>query len=396
MVILADFRSTNAIHFEINKFYAEFYKYRLKQSVHMFAEREHLSAIHEACPIDKQTGFLFYKPYSRSRIIRMYLLEVATLVRLMRVIIYARRHRTTLLHILNVSHFSHNVARIMLRAMPPGCPVLLSIHDEIESVIKVETRFWKLPFWFPMSLSIPVKNLYPIVLGNNIKTKLETLNIQARDWISIEHPYTFAPLDTTSYQDKPCLTIGTVGAASVTKGSQFIFQLAERFKDQVKAGRICFKIIGRLDASMTPHVNPFVQFHDPQVFYDKEMFDRDILALDAVLYCFPIDSYQLTASGSIFDAVKFNKPIITSRNAYCEWVLRDVPEEYVTWLSNLDQIENVLREWLVHGPPVITASVYDSIRAIHSPEAVGSEFGKQLADKCGGLAEFEHLSPSLE
>ena len=273
--------------------------------------------------------------------------------------------------------------------------MLLSIHDEIESVIKVENRFWKLPFWFPVSLSIPVKNLHPIVLGNNIKTKMESLNIQARDWISIEHPYTFAPIDTMSHQDKPCLTIGTVGAASVTKGSQCIFQLAERFKDQVKAGRIYFKIIGRLDSSLTPFVNPLVQFHDPQVFYDKEKFDRDVLALDAVLYSFTADSYQLTASGSIFDAVKFNKPIITSRNAYCEWVLRDVPEEYVTWFSSLDQIENVLRKWLVHGPPVIPAPVYDSIRAIHSPEAVGSEFGKQLADKCGGLLDLEHPSSSL-
>ena len=82
----------------------------------MFAERDHLSVIHGACPIDRQTAFVFYKPYSKSRIIRMYLNELVTIARLMRVIIYARRHRATLLHILNISHFSHNIARLMLRS----------------------------------------------------------------------------------------------------------------------------------------------------------------------------------------------------------------------------------------------------------------------------------------
>ena len=158
----------------------------------------------------------------------------------------------------------------------------------------------------------------------------------------------------------------------------------------VKAGRICFKIIGRLDSSVTPYVNPFVQFHDPQVFYSKETFDRDVLALDGVLYSFPSDSYHLTASGSIFDAVKFNKAIVTSRNAYCEWVLRDVPEGYVTWFGNLDQIENVLHKWLIHGPPVITASAYDAVRVAHSLEAVGSSFARQLADRFRDSPEFEH------
>ena len=315
----------------------------------------------------------------------MYLNELVTIARLMRVIIYARRHRATLLHILNISHFSHNIARLMLKVLPPGCPILLSIHDELESVIKVENRFWKLPFWFPMSLSIPVRKLYPIVLWSSIKTRLETINIRTKDWISIEHPYTFVPFDAISHRSRACLTIGTVGTASVTKGSELIFQLAERFKDYVKAGRICFKIIGRLDSSVTPYVNPFVQFHDPQVFYSKETFDRDVLALDGVLYSFPSDSYHLTASGSIFDAVKFNKAIVTSRNAYCEWVLRDVPEGYVTWFGNLDQIENVLHKWLIHGPPVITASAYDAVRVAHSLEAVGSEFARQLADNIQGL-----------
>ncbi|MHB1952985.1 MAG: hypothetical protein ACYCOU_04485 [Sulfobacillus sp.] len=383
MVILADFRSIDTMHFEINRFYVELYKCKLKQPVHVFAERKHLFALHKACPIDRQTAFVFYKPYSRSRIIRMYLLELAAVVRLIRVIIYAKTHRASLLHILNVSHFSHNVARIMLKVLPPGCPVLLSIHDELESVIKVEKRFWKLPFWFPMSLSIHVRNLYPIVLGNNIKTRMEKVNIQARDWICIEHPYTFAAPDATSYQNKPCLAVGTVGVASVSKGSQLLFKLAERFKDDVKAGRICFKIIGRVDPSMRPHVNPYVQFLDPGVFYDKEMFDRDIRALDAVLYCYPEDSYQLTASGALFDAIKFNKPIISSRNAYFEWVLRDVPDGYINWISNLDQVENVLRGWLLHGCPAVDHSAYDSIRRRHSSENVGREFAKQIDEKVG-------------
>ncbi len=383
MVVLADFRSTDAFHFEINRFYVDLYKSRLGQAVHVFAERGHLSALQEACPIDRGAPFLFYRPYSKSRIVRMYLLEVATILRLMRVFIHAKRNRATLLHILNVSPLSHNFARVLLKALPPGCPILLCIHGELESVVKVERRFWKLPFWFPMSLGIKVKNLYPVVLGNNIRSKMEAMSGRARDWIAIEHPYSFLAPGATRRQAKPYLSIGSVGVASVAKGSELIFRLAERFKDEVEAGRICFKVVGRLDPSMEPYLNPLVQFRDPQVFYDREAFDREVRALDAVLYCYPEDSYQLTASGSLFDAIRFNKPILATRNEYFEWVLRDASGDCVVWIKDLDQVEGVLRGWLAHGPPTVDDLLYDSIRARHSPGSVGCEFVKQLRERAG-------------
>ncbi len=383
MVILVDFCSIDTIHFEINKFYLEVYKRILGYPVHLFAETKHASALHRVCPIDRQVHFSFYRPYSSNRIIRMYLREIATIVRLMRVIGYARKNRATLLHILNISHFSHNVARVMLKVLPPRCPVFLSIHDELESIAKKEPRFWKLPFWFPMSLNINVRGLYPIVLGHNIKAAMEKINPSASNWIAIEHPYTFSETLTQIHRRLPCLEVGTVGAASVSKGSEIIFKLAERFKEKILEKRISFKIIGRVDPSLNPYINPFVHFHDPQVFYDKETFDRDIHALSAVLYFYPEGSYQLTASGSIFDAIKFNKPIITTRNAYFAWILRDVPDGNVVWVENIDQIEQVLRQWLRYGPPTVDSAAYETIRVNHSTENVGAEFVKQLEEKCG-------------
>lgn len=381
MVIMADFRAVDSMHLEVNRFYLDVYTRDLGQPVHVFAERKHLEKLLAGREVSYRYPFSFYKPFSRNPIIRVYLRELVTIVRLLRVMIHARRNRAQLLHILCASHLAHFSLRVLMTLLPPRCSVLLSFHGELELLAAGARRIWQPGFWLALSLKISVKRLYALVLGGSITAELARLGFGLTDVIDINLPYDFSEPSSVRKDTGRTLIVGLVGSANVTKNSHLIYRLADRFDSEIAAGIISFRIVGRVDYSLAPYANSRVEADSSGGLRDKEEFESRVMELDAVLYFYAADSYLLTASGALFDAVKFNKPIIAFENRYFQLVMRNAPEGIVSWVSNLEETELVIRRWLLSGCPAVAASAYDSVRKTHSFANVGAAFVRQLREK---------------
>ena len=380
MVTVTDLYASDFMHIEINAFFLRIYREYLKQEIHLFAERRHVEALARAVPIDETHCFGSFRTIFQWHASRVLLREFLTIFRVLRVVLHARQNRSTLLHVLCASHFAHIVLRLVLKVIPVGCPVVLSIHSELESLARPERRFWLPQFWFPKSLGIPTKNLYPLVLAKNIVCEAERRKISTANWIAIEHPYTFPEIAEKHSAKSGCFIVGAIGAASLSRGTHQIFELAERFKEDITNGRFRFQIIGKVFPPLEQHITAAVEVPKRNGFSDKDEFDKAVNALDAVLFFCPCDSYQLTASGSIFDAVRYNKPIIAYENAYFRWLRRLVRDEQFSLVRNLDDFEQILRKWQRNGSTP-SNSAYEQLKSTHSVTEVTRDFLRQLSQK---------------
>jgi hypothetical protein len=381
LIVLADFRASGQEHSEINRFFLHFYKVTLGRSVHLFAEREHADCLVESTPADFVGRF--WKTFSTSRIRTVFLREVMSFPRLVGVICHARRRHAELLHILFLSHLAHLIARVTLKVLNPRCPVLLTLHGELESLLRNERSFWKADYWFPRSMLIQVENLHPIILGENIKEEIRRLGISVSNFVAIEHPYRFGTVRVFDKQPGATLRVGSIGLASSTKGSELLFALASRFQREIANGEISFCHVGRFHPNMSSFSSPDVSTVAQETFVDDAQYERAIAALDAVLFFYPQDHYRLTASGALFDVVRHNKRLITFSNSYFRWVLRKVRSNVLQYVHDVGEMEMLLREWLIRMPTVDEADPYRAVKDEHSVEAVENVMAKQLSSKLG-------------
>lgn len=392
MIVAADLYATDLMHLEINSFFASAFVTELDQKLHFFAERRHLDAISRSVPVERGISFRSWQKISRFPSVRVPIREILTVFRTIRVAIYTRRHRPILLHIFCASHLSHVILRLVFRLIPPNCPILLTFHGELESLARMERRPWSPAFWLPLSLKIRVRGLIPVVLGESVRRQAAQRNCSTLGWIVIEHPYDFsAPTKSPSLEPR-LLVIGCIGGANIQKGTHLLFGLAESFRDEVARCRIQFRIIGKIDPALRPLANELVQLPRHGEFVIREEYDRAISELDAVLFFFPADTYQLTASGSLFDAIRHNKPIIALQNPYFSYIQSLVPGDAFTLVQSLEEMRMTLRKWQETGPPQQVRAAYDRVRQLHDRSRVVEQFLRQLREKLpvldhAGLAE---------
>jgi hypothetical protein len=177
--------------------------------------------------------------------------------------------------------------------------------------------------------------------------------------------------------------VGTIGLASLTKGSEQLFALADRFRDEITQEKISFCHIGRLHSNMRRHISPQVLTFSEGDSLDESAYKSQIDALDAVLFFYPLHSYRLTASGALFDVIRHNKRMISFPNSYFGWVLRNASPDIVRYANDLDGMEAILRGWLVKMPPLPDDDAYAPVRHEHSVATVDGIFLDQLHRKVG-------------
>jgi hypothetical protein len=61
-----------------------------------------------------------------------------------------------------------------------------------------------------------------------------------------------------------------------------------------------------------------VRFVTREGWTDRDAFERELEALDFVVFLYRRDTYRLTASGALMDAFAFAKPLLSLRNPYFE------------------------------------------------------------------------------
>jgi len=178
-------------------------------------------------------------------------------------------------------------------------------------------------FFLNKNLNIST-DLHFFVLGDVILKNLSVFlsKDKVKHFHSIDHPYNFdrnALIKERVQTSK--LYIGTVGVFNEYKGGADLLQLAQILKrkalDDINisiSGKIEFDISLLQDAEIDLPSNG-----GKEMVSVEELKDR-IDKLDYILYFYPVNTYRLTASGAIFDAITRKRPIIALRNDYFEYI----------------------------------------------------------------------------
>lgn len=208
--------------------------------------------------------------------------------------------------------------------------ILICCHGELELI----TEQSKEGGWLFKCLRFLAKDFYLkrkhingcvsfMVLGDVVLKNLRYyLNeIQLSHFFSIDHPYIFT-------KDSKCknandnrsmyISIGTVGLFNKAKGADTLLELIKK----VKNIRIKFSVTGRIfydvDCLKKNGVD-IVEGADCKSIPQSEYMAR-ILNLDYILFLYKRESYRITASGAVMDAINLQKPIIAIKNDYFSYL----------------------------------------------------------------------------
>ncbi len=200
----------------------------------------------------------------------------------------------------------------MLQTSPTGKGIFYSFENNL-------TR----QFFLNKHIKIS-SNLHFFVLGDIILKNLYSRlpeNIMS-NFYSIDHPYDFNR-NTYVKKNKETkeLNIGTVGVFNEYKGGKDFLQLAKLLKHK-KAVNVNLFISGRINfnISLLKKAGINLPSNEGRSMISAEELNNRIDQLDFVLYFYPSDTYRLTASGAIFDAINRKRPIIAIRNDYFEYI----------------------------------------------------------------------------
>lgn len=220
-------------------------------------------------------------------------------------------------------------------------------HGALETIYKKLSPL-KLHYWLPSAMQKCPDNHAILVLGESIKNNLlKQMPFLAGKVFSVNHPYVSSQLDLVipQIEEKEAIFIGTIGVGSVEKGLQELNELARYLKSK-ESTRIHLQHVGRiLDCNLNKSLVdvPF----DNACLVPRADYVAAVKKLDFILFLYPIDSYKLTASGAIFDAFQYGKPVIALQNDFFADVFRKfnkigyICENIEQMKSVFDTLENI-------------------------------------------------------
>lgn len=161
--------------------------------------------------------------------------------------------------------------------------------------------------------------LYFAVLGSSIYSHVAPFLSEAcrSKLLQFEHPAIFPAKTLRHERYDGKLIFGTIGSMRESKGIAALLELAGMLKDNPQVELRC---IGKIDLpAETVKQAGIVQPADvAQSFLTREEMYRQISMLDYALFLFPPERYKFTASGSVFDAIACETPVIALQNDYFE------------------------------------------------------------------------------
>lgn len=230
-------------------------------------------------------------------------------IQLVRILLFSSKYdMIVLLNRLPITLIIYNIINLFLQRR-----TMSILHGELESIVNFKNvhgltkyyyQLFRIAYYFSHS-----KCTY-IVLGEPIKKQLIYINWGKANLLSIDHPYDFSYANTMKISDKSCI-IGIIGSGLKRKNSHFIYDLADSFyhlEDYDKS--VSFTITGCVDDYLNGMSNSYVNFYPKKTYVSLEEYEREISKLRYSLIFFDNYTNIALASGSFFDCIKYEKPII--------------------------------------------------------------------------------------
>lgn len=229
--------------------------------------------------------------------------------------------------------------------------VVIVCHGELE-LLAERHPWWRASGWFARILRRAFgrtrldRNFRFCVLGNFILRNLRPYLSEANAplFFAIDHP-AFFDRDIRPAAPHDTLRVGTVGQLTPAKGLERMLRLSRQIP-------VPLTVVGRTYGFRGHAEWPRVRFvaGAENGFIPRERFEQEAAALDYLLFAYDPDSYRLTASGAILDALQLGRPVITLRNDCFDDVLR-LPIGYV--VADMKEMAALIRR-LAAGHPAGT------------------------------------------
>ncbi len=222
--------------------------------------------------------------------------------------------------------------------------------------------------------------LYYITMEKGAQRYLQDHDlIPSSHLLCIPHPYLFKKRDMKQVQHHIPIFVH-LGVARLSKGSHHFFKLAEKFKEEVVQGKAIFQVVGQVLPEMDNYLNPYVVYAGrgdmlPTADYLAALHDADY-----ALFCYASDSYELTSSGAVMDAIAAHKPILALRNTSFSELFSLVERAPGQLFDSLEEMEQTVRSIIYQQKHFHEngAAAFVALQAHFSVDNVARELGKQL------------------
>lgn len=223
--------------------------------------------------------------------------------------------------------------------------VIIIFHGELELLIRNVpvykiSNLYKYIHYYSYKYLLNDSGVKALVLGESIRQcLLGMFPASANSIVSIEHPYIFDKKRKSSISN-PNLVLGTVGHLTSTKGLYELLDIANILRDEIEKGNLTLKVVGKKPINIDVNVYKEIVWQSED-YIPRERFDKEVNSLDYILFLYPKDSYQLTASGALFDAISNEIPIIALENLYFNEILKDSNIGYLC--GSVDEIVGIIK-----------------------------------------------------
>lgn len=208
-------------------------------------------------------------------------------------------------------------------------------------------------------------------MGDSIKKNLQHLVGKDLNFFVLDHPYACRSTFVNNRVFSADIKLGTVGAMSINKGAEQYLRLLEMMKAE-KSHNFQFYAIGKAESDIYGKfvTNNIVFPCGQNCMCPRTLFDKYVDELDYILFFYPLDSYRLTASGAIYDAIAHEIPIISLKNDYFVYLF----EKYGRFgylFDNIDEMFLFIKNDLSANNNLFD---FSQIKRKISPQAFFSEF----------------------
>lgn len=182
-----------------------------------------------------------------------------------------------------------------------------------------------------------------LLLGPSIKKQLVELYPQlSRYCICIDHPYHYNPEFCHTPFKKKVISFGALGVLRKVKGSDKFFKLAKEMSNKKMQYSPQFVCVGKVvDKKLRKFIHNDVNVVSPDFALSSEEFERYVKQIDYAVFLHNPDSYRLTASGVLFDALSYGKPIIALDSPFFRYYF-DLLGDIGYLCKNYDELKNTL------------------------------------------------------
>lgn len=256
--------------------------------------------------------------------------------------------------------------------------VLVCLHGELELLLVNEKSRKSgilsriLQFLITQYFKGDRYSLKMLLMGDSIRKNFQSCVVKKNMSLFIlDHPYIHKSSFVNNHIFSSVLKLGTVGAMSINKGADQYIRLLEMVKaDNLQ--NLQFYVIGKAEGDVYNRLSIANAIFPCGVkkMCSRESFDKHVSELDYILFFYPVDSYRLTASGAVYDAIMQEIPIISIKNDYFVYLF----EKYGKFgylFENVDQMFSFIKSGLKRKDDLFN---FIDIKRKISPQAFIEEF----------------------